>query len=422
MRSGGWKPFWAALFASLLVLVPLVGGTVLLSRQQLRTQLRQAARSESGVPIQLPKTTDQLTVLLCVSGEQPGFVLAYLNASQNCVHLLSVPAVLTVPFAEEETSLARCYAAAGPARCREALAQVLALPEGTRYLAFSPDVLERIASRYGPVRVGFTGALTEEELARYGRSRAVQGISAGDAHEFLCQLQADEAFSPVRTAAARAAVWDAFLRQDLDLLPATLPDALRASSSALLTDLTALQNSATVKDLAGYLKADPEKIGAFMAAPVALDTQPVYPVKNYGSGVTPFFTNLALWVAGFILMAMVKLRVDPEGLPKFTAVQAYFGRWLFYMVCGLAMGLVCCVGDLALGIQCESPAAFIGAGLLTVFVDVNLMFALAYAFRHIGKAIAVILLIVVSSVATPLVLKVLFTKAPPTPHPSQSEA
>ena len=54
MRSGGWKPFWAALFASLLVLVPLVGGTVLLSRQQLRTQLRQAARSESGVPIQLP--------------------------------------------------------------------------------------------------------------------------------------------------------------------------------------------------------------------------------------------------------------------------------------------------------------------------------------------------------------------------------
>ena len=35
---------------------------------------------------------------------------------------------------------------------------------------------------------------------------------------------------------------------------------------------------------------------------------------------------------------------------------------------------------------------------------------------------AVILLIVVSSVATPLVLKVLFTKAPPTPNPSQSEA
>ncbi len=249
MRSGGWKPFWAALFASLLVLVPLVGGTVLLSHRQLRTQLRQAARSESGVPIQLPKTTDQLTVLLCVSGEEPGFVLAYLNASQNCVHLLSVPTALTVPFAEEEASLARCYAAAGPARCREALMQVLALPEGTRYLALSPAVLERIASRFGPVRVGFTGALTEDELARYGRSRAVQGISAGDAHNFLCRLQADATLSPQRTAAARAAVWDAFFRQNLELLPTALPNALRANSSALLTDLTALDYDALERTL-----------------------------------------------------------------------------------------------------------------------------------------------------------------------------
>ena len=249
MRSGGWRPFWTSLLASLLVLIPLVGGTVLLSRQQLRAQLRQAARSESGVPVQLPRTTDQLTVLLCVSGEQPGFVLAYLNASQNCVHLLSVPAVLTVPFADEQAALAQCYSAAGPARCREALMQVLALPEDTRYLAFSPDVLERIASRYGPIRIGFSGALTEDELARYGRSRAVQGISAGDAHAFLCQLQADTALSPQRTAVARAAAWDAFFRQNAELLPTTLPDALRGVSSLLLTDLTALDYDALGRTL-----------------------------------------------------------------------------------------------------------------------------------------------------------------------------
>jgi len=239
-KRKGWNPFWASLFASLLVLVPLVGGTVLLSRRQLRTQLRQAARSESGIPIQLPKATDQLTVLLCVSGEQPGFLLAYLNASQNCVHLLSIPSALTVPFAEENTSLTRCYTAAGPARCREALAQVLSLPEDTHYLALSPAVLERLAGRYGPVRVGFTGALTEAELSRYDRSRAVQGVSAGDAHEFLCELQSDRLLSPEHAAAARGAVWDAFFRQNLDLLPSTLPDALRSVSSSLLTDLTAL--------------------------------------------------------------------------------------------------------------------------------------------------------------------------------------
>ena len=248
-KRRGWDPFWASLLAALLVLVPLVGSTALLSRQQLRTQLRQAARSESGIPIRLPKADDQLTVLLCVPGEQPGFLLAYLNASQNCVHLLSVPAALTVPFAEGEATLAQCYAAAGPARCREALTEALALPQDTRYLALSPAVLERIAGRYGPVRVSLSGALTDDELARYGRSRAVQGISAGDAHELLCQLQADAALPPQRTAGARAAVWDAFFRQNLDLLPTTLPDALRGVSSSLLTDLTALDYDALERTL-----------------------------------------------------------------------------------------------------------------------------------------------------------------------------
>ena len=239
-KRSGWRPFWAALCAALLVLLPLVGGTVLLSRAQLRSSLRQAAKSQSGVPIRLPKATDRCTVLLCVADETPGFVLAYLNASQNCVHLLSVPAVLTVPFAEEETSLARCYAAAGPARCREALAQVLALPEGTRYLAFSPDVLERIASRYGPVRVGFSGAMTAGELARYGRDSRVQGLSAAEAHGFLTGMDADAVVPQAHRAAARGAVWDAFFRQNLDLLPGALPQALRSVSASLLTDLTAL--------------------------------------------------------------------------------------------------------------------------------------------------------------------------------------
>ena len=84
-KRSGWRPFWAALCAALLVLLPLVGGTVLLSRAQLRSSLRQAAKSQSGVPIRLPKAADRCTVLLCVADETPGFVLAYLNAGQNSI-------------------------------------------------------------------------------------------------------------------------------------------------------------------------------------------------------------------------------------------------------------------------------------------------------------------------------------------------
>ena len=38
-KRSGWRPFWAALCAALLVLLPLVGGTVLLTRRMLHTQL-----------------------------------------------------------------------------------------------------------------------------------------------------------------------------------------------------------------------------------------------------------------------------------------------------------------------------------------------------------------------------------------------
>ena len=70
-----------------------------------------------------------MTLLLCTAGEQPGFLLVYLNAAQNSLNLLAVPGELTVPFNGETASLAHCYGAAGPARCRQALLEVLGLPE-----------------------------------------------------------------------------------------------------------------------------------------------------------------------------------------------------------------------------------------------------------------------------------------------------
>ena len=155
-KTRGWQPFWAALGAALLVLLPLVGGTILLTRQSLRTKL--AAKPQSGVAVRMPKTENQLTLLVCTAGEQPGFVLLYLNASQNCIRLAALPAETAIPFGQGEATLAQCYAAAGPARCREALLEPLALPETTRYLALSPSVLAAIADRYGMLRVGFSGA------------------------------------------------------------------------------------------------------------------------------------------------------------------------------------------------------------------------------------------------------------------------
>ena len=249
-HRSGWKPFWAALGAALLVLLPLTGGTILLTRHTLRTRL--AARPQSGISVRMPRTEHQLTLLLCTAGEEPGFVLLYLNAAQNCIRLTALPAETAIAFGRGEATLAQCYAAAGPARCREALLEPLALPETTHYLALSPDVLTMLADRYGMLRVGFSGALSAEELAQCGLSGGVQAFSAREAQTILSEMDAAGIISPSHRADARAAVWDAFFRQDLELLPTTLPAALRAHSSALLTDLSA-QDLLTLEDTLEFL-------------------------------------------------------------------------------------------------------------------------------------------------------------------------
>ena len=130
--------------------------------------------------------------------------------------------------------------------------ETLALPEDTLYLALSPAVLETLAARYGAVRVSLSGALTAEELNAIGQSPSVQTFRAREASDLLTGLDADGLLPPGRRAAARAAVWDAFFRQNFELLPSTLPEALRSQSSSLLTDFAA-QDYTLLGDILEFL-------------------------------------------------------------------------------------------------------------------------------------------------------------------------
>ena len=149
------------------------------------------------------------------------------------------------------------------------------------------------------------------------------------------------------------------------------------------------------QQLSQALGLDASEVGSFVGEPVHLDEQVLYPVKNYGSAVTPFYTNLALWVGGFVLVAIYKLEVDrDEKIRMYTPRQGYMGRWLLFVTVGFLQAIIATIGDLALGIQCEHPFLFILAGIFASFVYVNIIYALAVAFRHIGKAVAVILVII----------------------------
>ena len=167
------------------------------------------------------------------------------------------------------------------------------------------------------------------------------------------------------------------------------------SLASVQDDLGALQSSQMYQKLTSLEGIDADSVAGFMSSPVSIQSKVLYDVENYGSGMTPFYTNLALWVGGLILVSILKQEVDKDGkVHRFTASQAYFGRWMLFMTVGLVQGLIVCLGDIVLlKVQCVHPVAFVCVGVFCSFIYVNLIYALALTFKHIGKALGVVLVI-----------------------------
>ena len=83
-----------------------------------------------------------------------------------------------------------------------------------------------------------------------------------------------------------------------------------------------------------------------------------------------------------------------QTMRSYGSVSLYFGRWLLFVTVGMIQGFIVCLGDVLLpGIQCVHPAQFILTGVICSFVYVNIIYALSLTFKHIGKALCVILVI-----------------------------
>lgn len=163
----------------------------------------------------------------------------------------------------------------------------------------------------------------------------------------------------------------------------------------LRTDLNALSSAGTLDALfGGDGTLDERKIADFMLSPTVLDEHVVYPVNSYGSGMAPLFTNLAMWAGVFMLVALMKLEADDEGVEDLTATQAYLGRWLLLAVMAAAQGLIVTVGDLVIGVQTVSPVAFVATGVIASVTYSAVAYMLATTLLHVGKALIMVMIIV----------------------------
>ena len=148
--------------------------------------------------------------------------------------------------------------------------------------------------------------------------------------------------------------------------------------------------------LSELLTHDADEIGSFMASPVQIETEAIYEVDTYGSSMAPFYSVLALWVGGLILVAIIHTHVELE--PAFKNAkphQQFFGRYITFFLISQVQALITVLGDLYfIEIECAHPVLFWLAASCCSFVFSFLMYALTAAFGNIGEGLAIIIMVI----------------------------
>lgn len=159
--------------------------------------------------------------------------------------------------------------------------------------------------------------------------------------------------------------------------------------------LVEFKNSGVYSLLQTAISFNTDELASFISAPVAIATEDLYPITNYGSAMSPFYSVLSIWVGALILVAIIHVKVHPFDGIKINSVEAFFGRYITFFLIGQAQALLITLGDLFfIGIQCIHPFKFWFAAAFTSFVFTMITYSLTVAFENVGEAAAVVIMVI----------------------------
>jgi putative membrane protein len=147
------------------------------------------------------------------------------------------------------------------------------------------------------------------------------------------------------------------------------------------------------EDVPDYDAAKRSANAEMMSDPVSLSTAKRGEVPTYGTGFTPYFVPLALWVGAllvfFILKPLPDRAIASGANPLVCAVASYLpGAAL-----GIAQAIILlAVVQLGLGLRPVNPLATYAFAVVTSLVFVAILQALNGAFGAVGKLISIVML------------------------------
>ncbi len=160
----------------------------------------------------------------------------------------------------------------------------------------------------------------------------------------------------------------------------------------LANKLRTLENEADISEIVQLLKNDVNAERDFFEEPIKLKEHRIFPIANYGTAMTPFYTVLSIWVGCLLLISLLSVNLH-ENSP-YSIREIYFGRLLTFATFSIIQTLIITIGDTFLvDNSIQAPAYFILFGLLISIVFVTVVYTLVSVFGNVGKALAIVMLV-----------------------------
>ncbi len=160
----------------------------------------------------------------------------------------------------------------------------------------------------------------------------------------------------------------------------------------LANRLRTIQEEADINKIIQLLQNDPEAERGFFAEPVVLKEYKLFSIPNYGTGMTPFYTVLSLWVGGLLLISL--LSTDIHSIEAFSGRSIYLGRMFTFITIGFFQTIIVTLGNIfLLPVEISEPFWFVLFGLLCSVVFIAIVYTLVSVFGNVGKALSIILLV-----------------------------
>lgn len=182
---------------------------------------------------------------------------------------------------------------------------------------------------------------------------------------------------------------------------ASLTNALSDSAQRFDELAAALHTASETGDFSEVAKligANPDILAGELTTPVGLTRIPVFKVDTFGAQMAPFYTVLGLWVGALLLSVLIAVEVVPGSIPftrPLTLTQEYIGRYGIFALLGFFQSSLLYLGLIGfVGVRPVYPFLLILAGWVMSFVFTMITYTLVVSFGELGKALAVVLLVI----------------------------